>query len=90
MVGATRGFIAKPLNMRAILNGAIAALVAIGLIYGLMLLSEYFLPYLRDLRDNSKVFILFGFLILLGISITLFSTYRSVVKYLKMKLDELY
>jgi cell division transport system permease protein len=90
MVGATRGFIAKPLNMRAILNGAIAALVAISLIYGLMLLSEYFLPYLRDLRDNGKVFILFGFLILLGISITLFSTYRSVVKYLKMKLDELY
>jgi cell division transport system permease protein len=90
MVGATRGFIAKPLNMRAVLNGAIAALMAIGLIYGLMLLSEYFLPYLRDLRDNSKVFILFGFLIVLGISITLFSTYRSVVKYLKMKLDELY
>lgn len=90
MVGATRGFIAKPLNMRAILNGAIAALMAIGLIYGLMLLSEYFLPYLRDLRDNSKVLILFGFLIVLGISITLFSTYRSVVKYLKMKLDELY
>ena len=90
MVGATRGFIAKPLNMRAILNGAIAALVAISLIYGLMLLSEYFLPYLRDLRDNGKVFILFGFLIVLGISITLFSTYRSVVKYLKMKLDELY
>ena len=90
MVGATRGFIARPLNMRAVLNGLIAALISIGLIYGLMLLSEYFLPYLRDLRDNSKVVILFGFLILLGISITLFSTYRSVVKYLKMKLDELY
>lgn len=90
MVGATRGFIAKPLNMRAVLNGLIAALVAIGLIYGLMMLSEYFLPYLRDLRDNSKVAILFLFLIMLGISITLFSTYRSVVKYLKMKLDELY
>ncbi|WP_207511898.1 cell division protein FtsX [Longitalea luteola] len=90
MVGATRGFIARPLNMRAVLNGAIAALVAIFLIYGLMLLSEYFLPYLRDLRDNSKVAILFIFLIVLGISITLFSTYRSVVKYLKMKLDDLY
>jgi cell division transport system permease protein len=90
MVGATRGFIAKPLNMRAVLNGLIAALVAIGLIYGLMMLSEYFLPYLGDLRDNSKVAILFAFLIILGISISLFSTYRSVVKYLKMKLDELY
>jgi cell division transport system permease protein len=90
MVGATRGFIARPLNMRAVLNGLIAALVAIGLIYGLMMLSEYFLPYLGDLRDNSKVAILFSFLIVLGISISLFSTYRSVVKYLKMKLDELY
>lgn len=90
MVGATRGFIARPLTMRAVLNGLIAALIAIFLIYGLMMLSEYFLPYLSDLRDNSKVIILFAFLILLGISITLFSTYRSVVKYLKMKLDELY
>lgn len=90
MVGATRGFIARPLTMRAVLNGLIAALIAIFLIYGLMMLSEYFLPYLSDLRDNGKVFILFAFLILLGISITLFSTYRSVVKYLKMKLDELY
>jgi cell division transport system permease protein len=90
MVGATRGFIARPLNMRAILNGLLSALIAIGLIYGLMMLSEYFLPYLSDLRDNSKVVILFVFLILLGISITLFSTYRSVLKYLKMKLDELY
>jgi len=26
----------------------------------------------------------------LGIGITLFSTHRSVIKYLKMKLDELY
>lgn len=90
MVGATRGFIAKPLNARAIINGLLAALIASGLIYGLMMLSEYFVPYLKELRDNGKVVILFVFLILLGISITLFSTYRSVLKYLKMKLDELY
>jgi cell division transport system permease protein len=28
--------------------------------------------------------------LILGIAITLFSTYRSVRKYLRMKLDELY
>jgi cell division transport system permease protein len=55
-----------------------------------MLASEFFMPEIRDLRDNNKLVLLFLFLILLGISITLFSTYRSVVKYLKMKLDELY
>jgi len=90
MVGATRGFIARPMNVRAVINGALSALIAIALIYLGMIISEYFLPYLRDLRDNNKLIILFAFLILLGISITLFSTYRSVVKYLKMKLDELY
>jgi Cell division protein len=90
MVGATRGFIARPMNVRAVINGALSAIFAIALIYTGMLISEYFLPYLRDLRDNNKLLILFAFLILLGISITLFSTYRSVVKYLKMKLDELY
>ncbi|NML20530.1 ABC transporter permease [Pseudoflavitalea sp. G-6-1-2] len=90
MVGATRGFISRPMNVRAIINGTISALIAIGVIYGLMVLSERFLPYLKDLRDNSKLIILFLFLLVLGISISLFSTWRSVVKYLKMKLDELY
>lgn len=90
MVGATRNFIARPMNTRAIINGALSAVIAIVLIYVSMLASEFFLPEIRDLRDNNKLVLLFLFLILLGISITLFSTYRSVVKYLKMKLDELY
>lgn len=90
MVGATRNFISRPMNIRAVMNGAFAALISIALIYGLIVLFENFLPYLKDLRDNSKLLILFSFLILLGISITVFSTHRSVVKYLKMKLDDLY
>lgn len=90
MVGATRGFIARPMNVRAIINGTISAFIAIAVIYAVMLLTEYFVPDFKDLRDNNKLIILFLFLIILGISITLFSTYRSVLKYLKMKLDELY
>jgi len=90
MVGATRGFIARPMTLRAIVNGTISAAVAIAIIYVVMLLSEYFIPYLSDLRDNNKIALLFAFLVLLGISISLFSTYRSVLKYLKMKLDDLY
>lgn len=90
MVGATRGFIARPMTVRAIINGTISAVIAIAIIYVVMLLSEYFIPYLSDLRDNSKLALLFAFLVLLGISISLFSTYRSVLKYLKMKLDDLY
>ena len=34
--------------------------------------------------------ILFAALIVLGVGISFYSTHRSVIKYLKMKLDELY
>lgn len=90
MVGATRSFISKPMNVRAVVNGAFAALISIALIYGLIVVFESLLPDLKILRDNSKLLLLFSFLILLGISITVFSTHRSVIKYLKMKLDDLY
>ena len=90
MVGATRNFISRPMNIRAVVNGTIAAVISIILIYGLIIMFENFLPYLKDLRDNSQLLLLFAFLLILGIGISLFSTQRSVLKYLKMKLDDLY
>jgi cell division transport system permease protein len=90
MVGATRWFIAKPLNVRAVVNGAISALIAIVLLYVVIITAERFLPDLRALHDNGLLIMLFIALILIGITITVFSTYRSVRKYLRMKLDELY
>jgi cell division transport system permease protein len=90
MVGATRGFISKPMNIRAIANGTISALIAMALIFGLITIFESFLPYLKELRDGRKLTALFVMLLILGIGITLLSTYRSVSKYLRMKLDELY
>ena len=90
MVGATRGFIAKPMNVRAIINGAIGGLVASAGVYLLIILFESQIADLKSIRDNGMLLLLFLTLIILGICISLFSTYRSVVKYLKMKLDELY
>jgi len=76
--------------MRAIINGASAGLMATVLVYFLMVLAENFFDGFKKLHD-SQSFILLGFvLIVLGIGITLFSTHRSVLKYLRMKLDELY
>lgn len=90
MVGATRSFISKPMNIRAIINGAIAAVISIALIYAIIIVFEVYLPYIKDLRDNSMLILLFIFLFVLGIGISVFSTHRSVVKYLKMSLDDLY
>ena len=90
MVGATRGFITKPLNTRAVVNGIISSLIAIGLLLGFIYLAEQFVPYLKTLHDTMNLIIIFGGIVVLGIFISLFSTYRSALKYLKMKLDDLY
>ena len=90
MVGATRWFIAKPMNIRAIINGAISGVIAVFLALGVINLVEKFVPDLQILRENSKLIILFISVILLGIGISLLSTHRSIIKYLKMRLDDLY
>ncbi len=90
MVGATRGFISKPINKRAIINGLIAAIFAIIAIWGTVILIESFLPDFKILHDNNGLFLLFFIIIMLGIVISLASTHRAVIKYLKMKLDDLY
>jgi cell division transport system permease protein len=90
MVGATRWFIAKPINIRAVINGFIAAAIAIGLIFGVVVLVEAFRPEFKVLRDNKSLILLFLTIILLGVTITLVSTHRAVIKYLRMKLDDLY
>ena len=90
MVGATRNFISKPLLIRALLNGLISALIAIFLLFGLIQWAISQFPQLGKLQGISNSLLLFGGLILLGVGISVFSTHRSVLKYLKMKLDELY
>ena len=90
MVGATRSFISKPLVIRALINGLISALIAIFLLFGLIQWASSQFPQLRTLQGIGNSLLLFGGLILIGIGISVLSTYRSVVKYLKMKLDELY
>lgn len=90
MVGATRGFIAKPLNIRALINGLISSGIAIVLLFTLIGWAESQFPQLKAIRNLEHTLLLFGGLVILGVGISVLSTYRSVLKYLKMKLDELY
>jgi cell division transport system permease protein len=90
MVGATRNFITLPMDKRAMLNGALSGAVAIVFIYALLALLENNIPDLKQLRNNSGLFWLFFLIIIAGVVITVVSTHRSVIKYLKMRLDDLY
>lgn len=90
MVGATRWFIAKPMNIRAIINGALSGVIATVAVIIFLYIFEKFIPEMKAIHDNTSLVILFIGLIILGVAITLISTHRSVVKYLKMRLDDLY
>jgi cell division transport system permease protein len=90
MVGATRWFISRPMDLRAFINGLISGLLAVGGLIAVIIFAENQLPYLKALRDYPLLIMLFIVIILLGIFISFFSTHRSVLKYLKMKLDDLY
>ncbi len=90
MVGATRWFISKPFDAKAVVNGFVSALIAIGVLLLFIFAVEQWLPEIKALRDYTLLGLLFMAIIITGISITFISTHRSVIKYLKMKLDDLY
>jgi len=90
MVGATRNFIARPMNVKAVVNGAVSGVIAIAAVWLIIIFAENRIPEMKAIHDTSSLLMLFLGLIVLGICITVFSTHRSVIKYLKMKLDDLY
>lgn len=90
LVGATSGFIQKPFLNRAMLQGLISGLLASALIYGLLNYAYYQINELYLLRDETKLLILTGILIVLGIVIGFISSLRAVRKYMRLSLDDLY
>src|SRR5690554_1467900 len=90
MVGATRWFIAKPFDYGALKSGLISGLIAAGGLLLLKYVTGTQLPELNALNNNFALTLLILGIIVLGIFISVISTHRSVIKYLKYKLDNLY
>ena len=90
LVGAKSSFIRKPFLLRSVAHGVAGALIAS---MSLIILAEYAYSQINELlllKDNNLMILLVGLLVLLGGLIGLFSSLRSVNKYLKLSLDELY
>jgi cell division transport system permease protein len=90
LVGATRWFIQRPFLFRASLHGMLAGVIASGLLVALISLANQRIEDLNLIQNNNRIGILLGIMIVLGIFVAVFSTYRAVRKYLKLSLDELY
>ncbi len=90
LVGAKSSFIRTPFLKRSLFHGALAGLIASGLLYSLKQFANGQIEGLEELQQQELVFALYGLLIALGAIIAYFSTLRAMNKYLKMSLDELY
>ncbi|MEQ8323597.1 MAG: permease-like cell division protein FtsX [Vicingaceae bacterium] len=90
LVGATHGFIRRPLVWKGIVNGIISALLAIILLYGVFYLTQQNLPELIDLQNIELYISLFSLVMALGIIISWLSTSLAVSKYLRAQTGDLY
>ena len=90
LVGARWGFIRRPFLARAFKIGLIAALLADGvLIGGLYVLLQYD-PTLSSFVTQEMILVMSLAVFAFGVLITLFCSYLSLNKFLRMKAGELY
>ncbi len=90
LVGATKQFIQKPFLTRAVFYGLLSGFIAIVTLAGITQYAYLQIDELKILRDERSTFILYGFIIVIGMLLALISTYKAISKYLKMSLDDLY
>ncbi len=90
LIGANRSFIRKPFVVRSLFFGFLAALIAIGLLMGLMYLieKEFFTLFTYE---NINLFLLLCLVLALaGVLISGISAFFAVNRYLGMHEDKLY
>lgn len=90
LVGATDWFIQKPFIGRGILQGFISGIIASVLLVLVEQIAIREIENLGILQNFTKLSILCGFVILLGILIGVLSTFQSMYRYLRTDLEDLY
>ncbi|MFO7828598.1 MAG: permease-like cell division protein FtsX [Bacteroidales bacterium] len=90
LVGATRGFIRRPFLYRSAWQGVVAALLAVGLLVGVLYLAQKEFKEIVSFQDVEIIGSLFLGVLIIGIIINWISTFFAVTKYLRMNVDKLY
>jgi cell division transport system permease protein len=90
MVGATKSFIRKPFIKTNVILGFIGALLAIVALIGLLIYIQSSYPNLGILENQIAIGIVLLGVLVLGIVITLISTYFATQRFLNLRTDDLY
>lgn len=90
LVGATSWFIRKPFMGTSIRNGIMASLLACAALGGLIYYVQYNQLTMLNLWDEEILIITGSAILILGVSISFFSSLFAVGKYLRFKTNDLY
>jgi cell division transport system permease protein len=90
LVGATSFFIQKPFLIRAFFHGILGGFFASVLLISVLQYAYYQIPELTILENLEQIAILMLGLVVFGGLLGIISSLRSITKYLKMSLNELF
>lgn len=90
LVGATGAYVRRPFLYRSAVQGFIGSLFAILLLTSIIYRMQNEMQGIVQLSDVKLLLILYGIVIVLGITLNWISTYFAVSKYLRIKTDKLY
>jgi cell division transport system permease protein len=90
LVGATSTYIRRPFILQAVGIGVISGIIGMALLFALFYALNNILDSIEITYDMKSFLMLFASLLVIGIVITIISTWFALNKYLRMKLDDLY
>lgn len=90
LVGATQWFIKRPFLASGVWQGLIAAMLAVGVLTGLLQLGKQYVPDLLAFTDTATLALLFVVVVVVGLLISLASTWFAVGRYLRMDYEDLH
>lgn len=90
MVGATKTFIRRPFIWTNVKLGMLGALLALIALAGVLYYVNENFPELNLFHDSTTLILLFIAVFVLGVSISLISTYFATQRFLNLRTDELY
>jgi cell division transport system permease protein len=90
MVGATKGFIRKPFIWKSVKMGILAAFLALAGMAGVLYYVNKSLPQLQLANDTILIGSVFVGILIIGILITLISSFFATQRFLNLRTDQLY
>ena len=90
LVGATKSFIRRPFILSHLSLGIISSFLALTALNFLLWEVNKRFPEIEIMQQTSELMIVFGSVLILGISITGVSTFLATQRYLNLKTDAVY